>query len=299
MFILSYFEFKEKIDISQYSQYTKYKSNKTQGTKYNSKRKRMEVSVTTVDNTSEMTNASIDSATAENTFNTEMNAKIDEDNHQTSGNIIRSVEERVERAIETELSTDNDNDNGEVTNNQDKKLEQRVEQYMVNHVERGFVKWFNNKVGYGFITVRHVKEGFTYDIFVHHSAIQVKTEQYRYLVQGEYVQFKWSLTNNEQYKWHAISISGIDGGPLMCETRNELRAQDDKRTRRERGTGTESHGRSSSYIVGATNNRFARNNSNTSDSRVSGRQQHMKQNSSASSGVPIDSDGFQLVERRH
>ena len=48
----------------------------------------------------------------------------------------------------------------------------------------GIVKWFNNKSGYGFITLKTGPiEG---DIFVHHSSLSVNTEQYKYLVQGEY-----------------------------------------------------------------------------------------------------------------
>jgi cold shock CspA family protein len=53
-------------------------------------------------------------------------------------------------------------------------------------VYEGRVKWFNNKAGYGFITViGGDKEGV--DIFAHHSTIQVIEEQYRYLVQGNYI----------------------------------------------------------------------------------------------------------------
>ena len=44
----------------------------------------------------------------------------------------------------------------------------------------GRVKWFNNKAGYGFITVTS-KDHNGEDVFVHHTAIQVKQEQYRYL----------------------------------------------------------------------------------------------------------------------
>ena len=45
----------------------------------------------------------------------------------------------------------------------------------------GCVKWFNNKQGYGFINVTSgVNTGS--DVFVHHSAIQVGTDQYKYLV---------------------------------------------------------------------------------------------------------------------
>lgn len=82
----------------------------------------------------------------------------------------------------------------------------------------GRVKWFNNRAGYGFLTVTsgEFKDD---DVFAHHSAIQVSKEQYRYLVQGEYVQFSLCEINNNNHKWQANNIRGIDGGMLMCETR--------------------------------------------------------------------------------
>ena len=52
----------------------------------------------------------------------------------------------------------------------------------------GRVKWFNNKAGYGFITVTDGSRSGS-DIFVHHSVIGVASQQYKYLVQGEYVEF--------------------------------------------------------------------------------------------------------------
>ena len=81
----------------------------------------------------------------------------------------------------------------------------------------GRVKWFNNKVGYGFITVI---EGEEMDVFVHHSSVIVASQQYKYLVEGEYVQFVLSESSNEEHKYLATEVSGINGGKLMCETRN-------------------------------------------------------------------------------
>jgi len=86
----------------------------------------------------------------------------------------------------------------------------------------GRVKWFNNKAGYGFITVTDsVHTGS--DIFVHHSAIVVGLEQYKYLVQGEYVSFKMTHTPGGAHEYQAGDVSGINGGKLMCETRRDFR----------------------------------------------------------------------------
>ena len=86
----------------------------------------------------------------------------------------------------------------------------------------GRVKWFNNKAGYGFITVTDgVKSGT--DVFVHHSFIKVDDEQYKYLVQGEYVEFKLLDTMTDRHEFQAGEVCGIKGGKLMCETRRESR----------------------------------------------------------------------------
>lgn len=89
----------------------------------------------------------------------------------------------------------------------------------------GRVKWFNNNAGYGFITITDgVKSG--EDIFVHHTAIVVQSEQYKYLVQGEYVSLSLATTtNNASHDTQAVGVSGINGGKLMCETRREFKSE--------------------------------------------------------------------------
>ncbi len=103
----------------------------------------------------------------------------------------------------------------------------------------GRVKWFNNKVGYGFITTCDESPK---DVFVHHSSISVQTQQYKYLVEGEYVHFTLSASTNTDHENLAKEVTGINGGKLMCETRNmnaENRAssEDAEQTTGRRGQG--------------------------------------------------------------
>lgn len=86
----------------------------------------------------------------------------------------------------------------------------------------GQVKWFNNKAGYGFITVND-GEYSGKDIFIHYSAIRVTNSQYKYLVQGEYVEFSLVKSSTDGHEYQAIDISGVNGGALMCETRRNNR----------------------------------------------------------------------------
>jgi len=82
----------------------------------------------------------------------------------------------------------------------------------------GQVKWFNTKAGYGFITVCD-GENVGKDIFVHYSSLNVTNSQYRYLVQGEYVEFGLIKPDNDKYEYHATAVGGVKGGLIMCETR--------------------------------------------------------------------------------
>ena len=82
----------------------------------------------------------------------------------------------------------------------------------------GQVKWFNNKTGFGFITVNEGEQTGK-DIFIHYSTIRVTNSQYKYLVQGEYVEFELEKATKGDYEYQANGVTGIKGGKLMCETR--------------------------------------------------------------------------------
>lgn len=82
----------------------------------------------------------------------------------------------------------------------------------------GRVKWFNSKAGYGFITACE-GELVDKDIFVHYSSIKSEASHYKYLTQGEYVDFSLTKPANEKHEYHAIDVTGVKGGPILCETR--------------------------------------------------------------------------------
>jgi cold shock CspA family protein len=95
----------------------------------------------------------------------------------------------------------------------------------------GCVKWFNMKTGFGFVTVVKSAPGSELavgsELFVHHSNLKVTGEQYRFLVQGEYVSFDVSNVANGQHSCQAVNVTGMFGGKLMCETRNDAHQQHD------------------------------------------------------------------------
>lgn len=83
----------------------------------------------------------------------------------------------------------------------------RVGQYV------GQCKWFNDLLGYGFVTVCDGDEKGK-DIFVHHSGIMPLNSNYRTLKKGEYLNFD---IINGMNGLQAVHVTGIQGGPLMCD----------------------------------------------------------------------------------
>ncbi len=91
-------------------------------------------------------------------------------------------------------------------------LEEVVEK--TNHGSyTGQVKWFSGSKGFGFVTINDGDQKGK-DIFVHHSGIKPANSNYRTLQKGEYVNFN---VTNGQKGLQGIDITGINGGPLMCD----------------------------------------------------------------------------------
>lgn len=92
----------------------------------------------------------------------------------------------------------------------------------------GQVKWFNTKTGYGFITALDGDHKDN-DIFTHYSSLRVTDSQYKYLIQGEYVEFMVVKSSQGNHEYQSSDVTGIKCGGLMCETR-KMNMQDDKQS---------------------------------------------------------------------
>ena len=90
----------------------------------------------------------------------------------------------------------------------------------------GTVKWFNNKAGFGFITVCDEGDYNEKDIFVHYSSLKLDEDKYKYLVQGEYVEFNLANASKDGHEFQAVDVTGIRRGPIMCESRRIPRTFD-------------------------------------------------------------------------
>lgn len=88
----------------------------------------------------------------------------------------------------------------------------------VNHEPKigeviGQCKWFNDSLGFGFLTVQNGPTKGT-DIFVHHTGIKPLNSNYKTLKKGEYVNFDIIAGDNGQ---QAVNVTGIGGGSLICD----------------------------------------------------------------------------------
>ena len=84
----------------------------------------------------------------------------------------------------------------------------------------GQCKWFNDVLGYGFVTQQSGDDKGK-DIFVHHSGIHPLNSHYKTLRKGEYVNFNIVCGDNGD---QAVDVTGINGGTLMCDVSPIVRA---------------------------------------------------------------------------
>ena len=74
----------------------------------------------------------------------------------------------------------------------------------------GWVKFFDEKRGHGLL----LDVGSGRDVFVHYTKLRLRDRGWRTLRRGEYVQFRVVETARGPA---AEDVTGVGGGPLMCE----------------------------------------------------------------------------------
>jgi cold shock CspA family protein len=94
----------------------------------------------------------------------------------------------------------------------------------------GFVKWFNNQKGYGFVRILTSGERYEQDVFVHQSNVQTQHDRtYRSLVPSECVVFNLGSLDSEG-RPQATEVTGVNGS-LFCD--RKARREHLRRTRRQ------------------------------------------------------------------
>lgn len=101
---------------------------------------------------------------------------------------------------------------------------------MTSELKQASVKWFNSKAGYGFLKDLESEA----DVFVHHSGIETPENVYKTLTTGEYVSY--STRTDEKGKVLAVNITGIGGGPLLCQQPRRPRRNDNREQQQDANT---------------------------------------------------------------
>lgn len=80
----------------------------------------------------------------------------------------------------------------------------------------GRVKWFNSKLGYGFITHTHKNQ--ESDVFVHWSNLVLTEKEFHTLYKGEYVEFELEpcvCNSTNKLGVQATNVTGPNNGQLL------------------------------------------------------------------------------------
>ncbi len=75
-------------------------------------------------------------------------------------------------------------------------------------MNKGTVKWFNSKKGFGFIT----PDDGSPDVFVHYSAIQAESEEFKIIYEGDIVDYE---TTEGQKGPQASNVTVTQKGPRV------------------------------------------------------------------------------------
>lgn len=106
----------------------------------------------------------------------------------------------------------------------------------------GYVKWFDDSKGYGFVRILTPGDKYENDVFVHQSNIHPQRSTYRTLRESETVRFNLSVETDESVTPQVVELVGVNGR-LYCDSRMRRRRPTQSGDGAEDGTeGTEASG---------------------------------------------------------
>ena len=82
----------------------------------------------------------------------------------------------------------------------------------------GYVKWFDDSKGYGFVRVLTPGDKYNNDVFVHQSNVHPQRSTYRTLRESEAVRFNLSVETDESVTPQVVELVGVNGR-LFCDSR--------------------------------------------------------------------------------
>jgi cold shock CspA family protein len=125
------------------------------------------------------------------------------------GKLSDSMKQSTEKSINVEKeNTETDSEFTEAESRKNNSMSKSGAEF-----KNGFFELERNKIE----NILNLLKG--KDIFVHYSSINAVNAQYKFLLQGEYVEFNILMTNGGKYEYHSANVSGIKGGTIMCETK--------------------------------------------------------------------------------
>lgn len=86
----------------------------------------------------------------------------------------------------------------------------------------GYVKWFDDSKGYGFVRILTPGDKYENDVFVHQSNIHPQRSTYRTLRESETVRFNLSVETDESVTPQVVELVGVNGR-LYCDSRMRRR----------------------------------------------------------------------------
>ena len=100
----------------------------------------------------------------------------------------------------------------ETTNDTQTTHEDPVRDYI------GYVKWFDDSKGYGFVRILTPGDQYEHDVFVHQSNVHPQRSTYRTLRESETVRFNLSEETDDKAIPQVVELVGVNGR-LYCDSR--------------------------------------------------------------------------------